>query len=59
MATGDRDKLEAMANRVMGPYVVNQQLERQKLQHRERQGRMFRLVGVCLLVVVAVYLLLR
>ena len=59
MATGDRDKLEAMANRVMGPYVVNQQLERQKLQHRERQGRVLRLLGICLLVVVSVYLMLR
>ncbi len=59
MATGDRDQLEAMANRVMGPYVVNQQLERQKLQHRERQGRVLRLLGICLLVVVSVYLMLR
>ncbi len=59
MATVDRDQLEAMANRVMGPYVVNQQLERQKLQHRERQGRVLRLLGICLLVVVSVYLMLR
>ena len=59
MATGDRDQLEAMANRVMGPYVISQQLQRQKLLQRERQGRVLRLVGICLVLVVAAYLLLK
>ncbi len=59
MATGDRERLDSMADRIMGPYMVSQQLERRKLEYRGRQVRLMRIVGACLLLAVVFYLMLR
>lgn len=60
MATSeDRKRAEALADAIMAPHVMQQINEREKARGRDGKIRLLRILGICLLIGLVLYIVLK